>query len=150
MAARRRAAAGKRWSANATVILYGRDGAVLPTDTTAAPHRAQVRWRVDGRQRKRTITAPELQQLPGLLADLRAAYEHDCRPLVPGDARRQPYRRVSGDPALGRPAPSEMAMVVAVSFVQARTSAVAGPCIRRERVADPPRAPASSGRGGRR
>jgi hypothetical protein len=77
MAARRRAAAGKRWSANATVALYGRDGAVLPADTTATPHRAQVRWRVDGRQRKRTFTALELQQLPGFLADLRAAYEHE-------------------------------------------------------------------------
>jgi hypothetical protein len=77
MAARRRAAAGKRWSANAAVTLYGRDGAALPAGTTATPHRAQVRWRLDGHQRKRTLTATELHQLPGFLADLRAAYEHD-------------------------------------------------------------------------
>ncbi|MTV26662.1 site-specific integrase [Nitriliruptoraceae bacterium ZYF776] len=77
MAARRRATAGKRWSANATVTLYGRDGSALPADTTVTPHRAQVRWRLDGRQRKRTLTTLELPELPGFLADLRAAYEHD-------------------------------------------------------------------------
>ena len=77
MAARRRATAGKRWSANASVTLYDRDRHALPADTTATPHSALVRWRLDGRQRKRTLNADELVELPGFLADLRAAYEHD-------------------------------------------------------------------------
>ena len=77
MSARRRAAAGKRWSANASVTLYNRDREALSAGTTATPHSAQVRWRLDGRQRKRTLGADELVQLPGFLADLRAAYEHD-------------------------------------------------------------------------
>jgi hypothetical protein len=57
MAARRHAAAGKRWSANASVTFYDRDRQALPADTAATPHSALVRWRLDGRQRKRTFTA---------------------------------------------------------------------------------------------
>ncbi len=76
MAARRRAA-GKRWSATASLTLFDASGTPLPDDAEDTAHRAQVRWRVDGKQRKRTFLPDELDDVSGFLTTLRAAYEHD-------------------------------------------------------------------------
>lgn len=89
MAARRRAAAGKRWSATASVALYNASRTRLADGATVGVQRAKVRWRIDGRQRKRTFDVGELGELSGFLAVLRAAYEQDWepdergRPIVP-------------------------------------------------------------------
>ena len=98
MAAQRRAA-GKRWAASRSVELYDADGRRLPSDDDGTWHKAKVRWRVDGEQRKATFKREERDELRLLLTELQAAYEHDWA----ADERGWP---VAPLPLPGIPAPA--------------------------------------------
>jgi len=90
MAASRRKAPGRRWSATSTVELYDDAGVRIATAARAVPVKVVVRYRLDGRNKKYTLRGADiLAQVRSTQALLAVAYEQNWgadqrgRPVAP-------------------------------------------------------------------
>lgn len=84
----RRAAPGKRWSATSTATAWDTSGGRVGPSSPAAA-KVQVRWRLDGKNRKATFTGARCaRDAEALSALLRLAYLEDW----PADERHRPRR----------------------------------------------------------
>ena len=108
---RRRAESGKRWSASSSTARFDASGARL-ADGQGTAVRVQVRWRLDGVQRKAVLRGPDCEQhAAALQALLLAAYVGDWpadashRPVVPAPlpAPAPPPAGAATDAAPGEP-----------------------------------------------
>ena len=111
---RRRAAAGKRWSASSSAQAWDRNGEPVPVGDASAT-KVTVRYRLDGVLRKRSFSGPECwSHAEAFQALLRAAYCGDW----PADAEHRPVPPV--------PAPTPASPVVADGSTRCASAAVTG------------------------
>jgi hypothetical protein len=108
MATSRRKSSGRRWSATSTVELYDAAGARIGAGSPTAVVMAQVRYRLDGRNKKYVLRGGDIvAQVRSTQALLTVAYEQDWvadqrgRPVAPAALPTVGFPTTTGGPPAG-------------------------------------------------